>query len=175
MRGEIIACEIDERTETFAPYPIPSGNLEYLEKMRQVCADSGIELVLVKTPTNSWRYPWYGEWSEEIDGYAASSGLSYYDLTEKTDEIGIDLLHDTYDGGLHLNVYGAEKTTRYFGEILKQYINNNNTDDKTDEVWKAKTERYYNERNKSLEKNSDDRNAGTLAYILPTKRRRDEN
>ena len=174
LRGEIIPCEIDGMTEESAPHPIPSGNLEYLEKMRQVCADSGIELILVKAPTNSWRYPWYEEWSDEIGQYATTNSINYYDLSEKVEEIGIDLLRDTYDGGLHLNIYGAEKTTRYFGGILKRYIKIDNTDDKTEEIWKAKTERYYNERNKSLEKNSDDSDAGTLAYILPTKRRRDK-
>ena len=34
--------------------------------------------------------------------------------------IGIDFFHDTYDGGIHMNVYGAEKVARFLGpELLK--------------------------------------------------------
>ena len=36
------------------------------------------------------------------------------------DRIGIDFSQDTYDGGLHMNVYGAEKMSRYFGKILAE-------------------------------------------------------
>ena len=32
--------------------------------------------------------------------------------------MGIDLKTDTYDGGIHLNVYGAEKYTRWLGQHL---------------------------------------------------------
>lgn len=30
----------------------------------------------------------------------------------------MDFNIDTYDAGLHLNLYGAEKLSRYFGDIL---------------------------------------------------------
>ena len=36
------------------------------------------------------------------------------------DQMGIDLTTDTYDGGIHLNVYGAEKYTRWLGAYLSE-------------------------------------------------------
>ena len=50
--------------------------------------------------------------------YAEENGLSYYNFIPLCDEIGIEWSVDTYDEGVHLNVYGAEKLTRFFGEIL---------------------------------------------------------
>ena len=35
------------------------------------------------------------------------------------EEMGIDLSTDTYDGGIHLNVWGAEKYTRWLGAHLQ--------------------------------------------------------
>jgi hypothetical protein len=38
------------------------------------------------------------------------------------EEMGIDLDEDTYDGGIHLNVYGVEKFTRWFGNWLTERV-----------------------------------------------------
>ena len=53
-----------------------------------------------------------------MEDYAAKNNLKYYNFLEMTEEIGLDFNTDTYDGGLHLNLSGAEKLSRYFGEIL---------------------------------------------------------
>jgi hypothetical protein len=44
---------------------------------------------------------------------------------------------DTYDAGIHLNVYGAEKLTRYFGAILRDGhdVPDRRGDDKASDVW----------------------------------------
>ena len=34
--------------------------------------------------------------------------------------MGIDMTHDTYDAGLHLNIYGAEKLSVFFGRYLTE-------------------------------------------------------
>ncbi len=39
---------------------------------------------------------------------------------EQSEEIGLDFSEDTYDGGYHLNLYGAVKLSRYFGNILAE-------------------------------------------------------
>ena len=41
--------------------------------------------------------------------------MNLLDLQEET---GIDYAVDTFDGGLHLNVYGAEKLSGWFGQYL---------------------------------------------------------
>ena len=45
-------------------------------------------------------------------------GLDYFNYEKMADEIGIDYSTDTYDAGLHLNLAGAEKLSKYFGEYL---------------------------------------------------------
>ncbi len=147
LRRETVPSGIDDGKDKTAPHPLPKENFEYLDKIRQVCSDAGTKLILVKVPTDSWRYPWYAEWSEEIEKYADDRSLDYYDLTESISEIEIDPARDSYDGGLHLNVYGAEKTTRFFGEILRGYIPHASTDEREERIWTEKLELYYKERN----------------------------
>lgn len=91
---------------------------EYLDKIRTLCAEHGTELILVKAPSV---YPfWYDEYEAQIQDYAGKNGISYYNLLTKAEEIGIDYQADTYDGGLHLNLSGAVKLSRWFAGILAE-------------------------------------------------------
>ena len=99
-----------------ADYALPEISYKYLDKMVKLCKENDVELILMKAPV---LYPyWYKEWDEQIKNYAKKNGLSYINYLDLIDEIGIDYSKDTYDGGLHLNVYGAEKVSRYFGKFL---------------------------------------------------------
>ena len=123
--GYLMQTGIDPMTHTFDPLPLrnpqlPETSMEYLERMRALCEEKGIELVLVKAPTNTWKYYWYEEWDAQICDYAEKNGLDYYNFIPQCEEIGIDWSTDTYDRGAHLNVYGAEKLTSYFGKILAE-------------------------------------------------------
>ena len=75
--------------------------------------------------------------------------MKYYNFIEKIEEIGIDWNTDTYDAGVHLNVYGAEKLTKYFGAILRDELA---VPDRRDDatlcgVWSEKLAAYYDEKN----------------------------
>ena len=65
-------------------------------------------------------------------------------MLDYQEEIGIDWSKDTYDTGLHLNVYGAEKASSWFGKILTE--NFELTDFReipsVAEVWSEKVEIY---------------------------------
>ncbi len=99
-------------------YTLPESAMDYLDRMADLCREKGIELILVKAPTNNWRYHWFDEWDARICDYAEERGLSYYNLIDDAEAMGLDMSTDSYDGGVHLNVWGAEKLTRYFGAIL---------------------------------------------------------
>ncbi len=100
-----------------ATYTFKDNVVSYLDKIKDLCKENNIKLVLIKAPSV---YPyWYDEYNNQIIEYANKYDLDFYNLLEKADEIGIDYSHDTYDGGLHLNLYGAEKLSTYFGDILK--------------------------------------------------------
>ena len=91
---------------------------EYLDKMRELCEENGVELILIKAPS---LYPyWYEEYEAQIQDYADKYGLAYYNFLNDAEAMGIDYQTDTYDGGLHLNLQGAEKLSRWFGKILAE-------------------------------------------------------
>ena len=137
-----------ELVRGLSDYTLPNTAMEYLDKMRELCRENGSELILVKAPTNSWRYWWYDEWNAQIEEYAKKNGLAYYNFIPECDNIGIDWTTDTYDEGAHLNVYGAEKMTRYFGEILKASHGFNASSESSE--WDGLVKTYY-ERKKQME------------------------
>ena len=131
-------------------YTISDNAWKYLDMMRDICREKGIELILVKAPTNSWQYYWHDEWEEQVVEYAKENSLTYYNFIPECEAIGIDWSTDTYDAGAHLNVYGAEKMTDYFGKILRE---NHGLSDRRAEtelagIWQGRIDNYYKERNK---------------------------
>ena len=90
---------------------------DYLDKIADACLREGVQLVLIKAPS---LFPhWYDEWDAQVKEYAAKRELPYYNMIELAEEIGIDYSTDTYDGGLHMNLSGAEKCARWIGKILQ--------------------------------------------------------
>ncbi len=91
---------------------------EYLDKIRLLCQENGAELILIKAPSV---YPyWFEEYDAQMESYAGTYGLAFYNFLDNVEEIGIDYTQDTYDGGLHLNLTGAVKLSRYFARILAE-------------------------------------------------------
>lgn len=101
-----------------ASYEFEENCYEYLNQITELCKENNIKLVLIKAPSV---YPyWYDEYEEQIKEYAQNNNVDYYNFKEKVEEIGIDYNTDTYDGGLHLNLTGATKLSKYFSKILKE-------------------------------------------------------
>ena len=139
----------DREGRPLADYTLPAIGFEYLEKMRALCEEKGVEFILIKAPTNNWKYYWYNEWEEQIVSWANEKGVDYYNFIPLDEEIGLDWSTDTYDGGVHLNVYGAEKLTSYFGNILveKYGLSDRRGDAELDAIWAEKVAIYQKERN----------------------------
>lgn len=145
------------QTETKAAGYIPEGKplaeyrfgeraYEYLDKMTDLCKENNIRLVLIKAPS---LYPyWYEEWDQQIKEYAEKNGLLYINLLDKKEDIGLDYSQDTYDAGLHLNVYGAEKLSRYFGKTLAEQcgLKNRKQENELAALWKVKSREYEKEK-----------------------------
>ena len=111
---------------------------EYLDKITKLCKDNEIKLVLIKAPS---LYPyWYDEYDKQIQEYAEKNDVDYYNLKNYVDEIGIDFSVDTYDAGLHLNLTGATKLSKFFAKILKE--NYNLTDYSGDPIYEQKLREY---------------------------------
>ena len=119
--GHPVVTAVKEMTELPSPrklkdYAFSEENMEYLDRMRRLCEEKGIAFLLLKCPGV---YPyWYDEYDAQIREYAAAHSLTYHNLLEVSDEMGIDYSADTYDAGIHLNESGSVKLCRYLAPIL---------------------------------------------------------
>lgn len=91
--------------------------MEYLEKIRVLCEENGITLILMKAP--SLAPQWHEQENQQVEEYAKKNQLCYINFYDLIGELGIDYETDTYDGGLHMNLSGADKMSEYLGDILQ--------------------------------------------------------
>ena len=156
--GYLMKIDVNPKKDGFAMKPtefaFSQTAFHYLDKMKALCEENGTELILVKAPTNSWRFYWFDEYETQIEDYASKNGLKYYNLIEHEEEIGLDWNLHTSDEGLHLNVYGAEMTTSYFGRFLAEDCNipNRKPDADLNKKWTDNLS-AYKERKLKLEEN----------------------
>ena len=149
MQTEIRPMTTTRKGDDLFDYTLPATAFDYLDKMRELCEERDVELILVKAPTNHWKFWWYDEWDEQIVSYATAHGLDYVNFIPLCDEIGIDWSTDTYDEGMHINVWGAEKLTKYFGKILseKYGIEDRRDESELANVWQTRVDTYYKRKN----------------------------
>jgi hypothetical protein len=124
---------------------------EYLDKMRLLCEEKDVELILVKAP--SLQPHWYEQYNDQMVEYAARHGLKFYNFVDVAEEIGIDYQTDTYDAGLHLNLAGATKMSHYFARILAEEhgIPDRRNDPEISKLYDEKLRQYDAEANKESE------------------------
>lgn len=151
MQTGVVPMTTTRVGEELFDYTLSETAFSYLDMMRELCEERGIELILVKAPTNHWKFWWYEEYDEQINAYADTHGLTYINFIPLADEIGIDWQTDTYDGGMHINVYGAEKLTEYFGKILSEEfcIADRRADESLAARWDENVKIYYDRKNKT--------------------------
>lgn len=126
-------------------YQFSDITYSYLDKMTVLCKENGIELVLIKAPSV---YPfWYDEYDAQIEDYANRNGLKFINFLDNVEEIGIDYTQDTYDSGLHLNLYGATKLSKYFAKILQEDfdLTDYRNDEAVNSVYQERLNEYHEE------------------------------
>lgn len=151
------------RVDTKPAVNVPKGRMltdynfgdnawKYLDKMRTLCEENDITLLLIKAPS---LYPyWYEEYEQQVLDYANKYNLPYINFLKLTDKIGIDYSTDTYDAGLHMNLSGAEKLSDYIGNLLSDYwkVPNRKDEKLLSEIWNKKIELYEEDIQKQCEK-----------------------
>lgn len=143
MRADVKPVTSVPKGKKLPDYQFGENSYYYLDKMVELCKKNDIELVLIKAPS---LYPyWYDEWEVQMEQYAEKHDLKYVNFLELTDKMGIDFEKDTYDAGLHLNVFGAEKLADYFGNFLSETYNleDHRNDEKLNKKWQTKVDFYY--------------------------------
>ena len=127
-----------------ADYAFGEKAWAYMDRIADLCKEKGISLILVKAPS---LYPyWYDEWEKQIEDYAEKRNLKYINYLELIDETGLDFSTDTYDGGLHLNLYGADKITTHLGRVLSEEygLTDRRGESELSAAWEEKI-RFYEE------------------------------
>lgn len=145
--GYLMRTGVEPMTEALISAPMTDTELgqtswEYLDKMVRLCREHGTQLVLVKSPG---LYPvWWWEWDRQVTEYAREQELLYVNMLPAQEEIGIDWMTDTYDGGLHLNVSGAEKASAWFGKILQEQcgLPDHRREETVSALWEARCRAY---------------------------------
>ncbi len=138
LRADVRPAGEFPRERRKADYTFPEENYRYLDMMRKACEERGIAFILMKAPS---LYPeWTEPYERQILQYAGEHDLLYINLLADMDKAGLDMTKDTYDEGLHLNVYGAEKVASYLGPILTEQFG------LSDYRKEEETAFYYNER-----------------------------
>lgn len=157
MRVDVKPAENIPQGRVLSDYTFGENAYRYLDKMAELCEESGVELVLVKAP--SLHPYWYEEWDEQIRSYAEEHHLKYYNFLDVKEEIGLDYSTDTYDAGLHLNLSGAEKMSRYFGKILTEEcgLESRRGEETLEEEWAGKLLEYQEEMERQLQELEDDK------------------
>lgn len=142
MRVDTKPAENIPDGKALADYNFGEIDYEYLDRMVKLCKVNNIDLILVKAPS---LYPyWYDQWEEQIEAYAEENNLLYINFLELTEETGLDFDTDTYDGGLHMNLSGAEKITEYLGTVLteKTQLQDRRSEKELASRW-AEKQRWY--------------------------------
>lgn len=101
---------------------IPSENITYLLKIKEICEENGAELVLIKVPTIGFPQisdGWTRLWHDQMSKLAQENGIRFFDMLYDV-EVGMDWTNDTEDGGSHLNYSGAKKVS----DCLSSYLQN---------------------------------------------------
>ena len=144
MRVDVDGIDELRKGQELGDYTIADVCWEYLDKMRSLCEEKGVELILMKAPTNTPKVYWYDQWDAQVKAYAEKHGLRYYNFLENIDEIGLDYNTDTYDRGFHLNLSGAEKLSTYFGKILVEELEltSHHGDAEYEQIWTKLTQQY---------------------------------
>ena len=145
MRVDVKPAENVPKGRPLGDYSFGETAYEYLDKMTALCKEKGVQLILIKAPS---LYPyWYDEWEVQMEEYAKENDLVYINFLELIEECGLDFATDTYDGGLHLNLSGAEKVTKWLGNYLatETGLESRRGEAALENAWEPKLASYYEE------------------------------
>lgn len=94
---------------------LPDSDKQYIDNIEAKAKELGAKVLFLSTPyvPNATRAALQVQMAEYIN----EQGYDYLDLTEKLDDIGLDLNIDFYDKN-HVNIAGAQKVTTYMTDYL---------------------------------------------------------
>ena len=127
---------------------ITDVNRTWFGKIRTLCEEKGIELVLIKTPSKGW----LSEMHVSMQAFAREEGLEFLDMNEETviAALGLDEQNDFCDTSSHFNIYGTEKISRYLARYMEEkraYTDKRIKGTGTNAYWNRLYEEYLDYKN----------------------------
>lgn len=131
---------------------ITEVNRTWFQKIRELCEEKGIELVLIKTPSKGW----LSEMNASMKAFAREEGLELLDMNEEEviRTLGLDEQNDFCDTSSHFNIYGTEKISRYLADYMeekKSYTDQRIKGTATNAYWNQLYEEYLDYKNEDTE------------------------
>ena len=122
-------------------YPMPLLNQWYFHRFYTLCQEYGTKLIVVSVPSpTNWDYYYHNGVVKLLEGL----DVPYLDMNLMSQEIPIDWNTESYDGGDHLNYYGACKATDYIGAYLWQTgLFEDKRESPEYEHWNSALEEFY--------------------------------
>ncbi|MBQ3932958.1 MAG: hypothetical protein II653_04320, partial [Lachnospiraceae bacterium] len=97
---------------------IPKENEETFKKIKKLCDENGVKLILYSAPSPKC---YNMEKINAINEFADKYGIDYIDLNKEKESLNINWSKDTRDKGDHLNSYGTKKTTVFIARKIDSY------------------------------------------------------
>lgn len=102
---------------------------ERVKRIVELCKKNNCKVLMTKIPVNIPASDYISSWTQKrhdaVKEICDEVGIDFLDLS-LDEQIVIDWHKDTWDGGKHLNFFGAEKVTDYLGWYLNHqyYVGN---------------------------------------------------
>lgn len=146
MIDRVVPYEPSDEENRETAWTLSDRSFVFLDKIKDLCDKKNVQLLLVKGP-GILPY-WQENWEKQVSDYAKENQICYLNLLERIDEIGIDYKVDTFSGGRHMNVTGAEKVSEYMGNfLLNEYqIRDRRDEEELAKEWEKELARYHEER-----------------------------
>lgn len=118
--------EIGDYTITTEKNQLPEKSVDYLQKLAELCREQQVELLFVNLPVDfGARHGVMGDMKKmqmyynAVSDFAAENRIGYWNYMNHIEDVELDPKKD-YDGGYHLNIWGAEKLTDFMGRYITE-------------------------------------------------------
>lgn len=113
----------EENENSLYDVNIDQIRIDYLKRIKDLCENNDIELLTFSMPANNLpsinSRAWTVQRYNAVKETTAAIDIKYIDLLYDV-QLQYDWGKDTQDGGAHVNILGAEKTTAFLGRYLKE-------------------------------------------------------
>ena len=128
---------LDYMTTDNSYYPVDEWTLDYMRQVKKILDQHGIKLLMVSAPSP---LNWTTSKHNTLQEWCDQNNVTYIDYNLNPEELNINWLTDTRDGGDHLNYSGSEKFMNVLGKYLQE--NYELTDHRNDPAYTKWNEDY---------------------------------